>query len=561
MRRMYTAAAGAFALLATAAVADAATIKVAPEDDLQTAIDGASPGDTLVLGKGRFNQRATITKSLNIKGAGKKTLLDGAGLNGPIFTIADGVNGVTFTAITILFANDAGIETVGSNRSTGFLVTKSIFRGNTNADGFDVFVDDATISRNVFRANGVDFQVDGNDTLADRNSSRSSYEGFEIYGNSIVSRPVFDRTYYGGYLYRGTHEVTRAGVRRVYAPFYTGGDSMNSVFSGNRFDDVTGTGIEVNGMDHAVTGNTFTRVYEGISVSGTNHSITSNRFSNMGGGVEAQNTSGLLVAGNTFTGLGWEAIYSSGSTGLEVSGNTIVNVLDQAIYLNSSPNAEVSGNRITQANWYGIEMYNGPGSTISGNTIGDIDGGPGIYTWGSDQAIISENSIFGSLSGMSIQTGSWYTYRRSTVTDNEIRDSGYLYWAALNVSGHENSTIQGNTIDGGDGDGIFISSTDASSFLDNVVRDTYLDGIVMWSNYDVGNNILDGNTVDGVFGEGIKNNASGPGTGTIIRNNTVTGAGVQPFANGGTVDVPLSINNTPQPADWGLIPILRSSNN
>jgi hypothetical protein len=101
---------------------------------------------------------------------------------------------------------------------------------------------------------------------------------------------------------------------------------------------------------------------------------------------------------------------------------------------------------------------------------------------------------------------------------------------------------------------------DNSTIGGNVVRDTQLDGIWLRSNSDIGNNVLENNQVINALAEGIQNDASNVGTGTVIRNNVVTGAGVQPFANDGIVNTGLSTGNTPQPADWGNIPSKQDSN-
>lgn len=59
---------------AVAAPSFAATLRVAPGQDLQQAIDAAAPGDTVVLSAGHYSGNLRITKPLTLRGEGRPTL-------------------------------------------------------------------------------------------------------------------------------------------------------------------------------------------------------------------------------------------------------------------------------------------------------------------------------------------------------------------------------------------------------------------------------------------------------------------------------------------------------
>jgi parallel beta-helix repeat protein len=564
MRKILGIAAGALVTLCAAAVADAATIKVAPSDDIQAKIDGASPGDTLVFGKGTFNQTFVVTKSLNLKGAGKKTILDGSGLGGPILGIADGVDDLSITGLTFRFSSDEGIESQGSNRSTGILITKSLFLGNNQNDAIYLYTEDATLSKNLFRSNSLDFNVDGSNTIADRNSHRASGYGFYLYGNSTLDRSTFDRTYYTGYFYNGMPTVTRNTFSRVSEGPYVDGSSNGGLLGQNRIDRTSDYGITVYGTGHTVESNTFTRCYDGIYIEGTNSTIASNRIggAGIGGGIYSESSQMLTIENNVITGAGWEGIYLSGGSSATIVGNTLVDGNDLGIRASSVPFSTIESNRVTGMRYAGIQVNESDLSFVRNNVVGDVDDGAGIYISNAGGATIENNTIDGCFSGISYNFPIWYQSAAGPgiIRNNIVRDSGYLWWPAMDIYGMTGGTVEGNDVLGSDGVGIRLRSMDSSTIADNIVRDTLFDGIWLQSAYNVGNNVLEDNQVINAMAEGIQNSASSVGTGTVIRNNVVTGAGIQPFANDGFVNTGLSIGNTPQPADWGTIPSKHDSN-
>ncbi len=61
-------------------------IQVCGHNTIQGAVDAAKSGDTIIVSDGIYQENVKIDKSLNIKGNGPDTIVDGNRL-GPVFTI------------------------------------------------------------------------------------------------------------------------------------------------------------------------------------------------------------------------------------------------------------------------------------------------------------------------------------------------------------------------------------------------------------------------------------------------------------------------------------------
>lgn len=111
-------------------LAAAATHRVAPGDDLVSAVAAAAAGDELLLEAGVHAGRLTLNRALNVRGE-PGAVLDGGG-EGSVITVA--APGVTITGLTIRgsgsdrTAMDAGI-TLGKG-ATGALVEGNVLVGN-----------------------------------------------------------------------------------------------------------------------------------------------------------------------------------------------------------------------------------------------------------------------------------------------------------------------------------------------------------------------------------------------------------------------------------------------
>lgn len=169
--------------------AHAETIVVKKGDDLQAAIDNASPGDTIKLSAGLFVGAITMTERTNLTIIGRRTKIDGAGEDSSI-TLTDctnitfrgiqfqngdpnGVRAVncedlTFERCNVKNTDDSGMEMRDCRRITidRCKVTRTGNDGIAFSDDLQVTTDDSTVTR-TFISQCLD---DGIDTRGSRNT-------------------------------------------------------------------------------------------------------------------------------------------------------------------------------------------------------------------------------------------------------------------------------------------------------------------------------------------------------------------------------------------------------
>ncbi|OGI29826.1 MAG: hypothetical protein A2288_03645 [Candidatus Moranbacteria bacterium RIFOXYA12_FULL_44_15] len=92
------------------------TLIVTPEKELQNAIDAASPGDTINVTEGIYDEQVTINESLTLQGAGDTTIIKPTQATANVFQLFNRASGGS--------ANTAGI--IASNVSGGNVIVKNI---------------------------------------------------------------------------------------------------------------------------------------------------------------------------------------------------------------------------------------------------------------------------------------------------------------------------------------------------------------------------------------------------------------------------------------------------
>ncbi len=565
--RSLVAAAGVV-VIALAARAD--TFVVAPGDSIQAAIDGAAAGDTIVIKPGIYNESFTIAKTLTIKGSPGKTILDGAGLGSFIGDIASGVEGCVFTGLTFRWPDAGNCSLYGPAGHNGTVVTKCTFLGNPEEGVNFGGGDDLRVLKCTFRGNDGGVYIDagtGHELSGNRHSAENDY-GEESFGPFTAMKSFFDRTTTDSAYYAGaTATLTGARVTRCYAGVDTGNgptgvlvDRFTGTAITNEFVYLDGTdctirdcrarnvaddAFRLSGSGGTIQDSTAWFPYSGVNLDGGGHTVTGNSLSMCYEGIYASNS-------------------PSGVGGTVIENNSVRECWDYGVYGNSF-GGTVRGNRIWNIGAYGdqesggVRIYRGDGALVEANSIGDVDGGSGVSVEYSDNVIVRDNEIEDvGFCGVFVRGQyTYYNYYLSTsgleVRGNTIRGTSDPFSGAIELRGVSAGTVDGNTIADAGGTGIRLNGITATTISNNVIDGTTFDGIHLFNDQTSGDNVISGNTVGGAGTEGIQNDAS-PGAGTTITNNSVTGSGLAPFANAGTVNTGASTGNSPQPADWNAIP-------
>jgi hypothetical protein len=573
--------AGAAAAAMAASEARAATVIVNPGDSIQTAIDGATAGDTIKILNGRYNQAFTVTKQLKIQGESKTgVILDGAGLGNHVVQLDNGVNSVVVKNLTMLFSDDNGnaIRAHGNDlASFESLVVKGI-----RATAIEVYGSAATVKSGLFRGNRYKSTYASNADLSFlSNKSYRSGGGLESYAETFAkSNSVEDcgsgmyinntgATQYlesnstrrigwnglevyaaEGTVYKGSHKSVAASA--VWLDSYSGPGTVN----GLSVKKVRIGGVKVYGSGGAVV--TLTKLDncgDGIDVSGSSSSVTACSVKNGGSGIEVTWGDGAVVTGNILKNLLGRGITVNDADGCFVDLNTVT---------------EVGGNE-----GGAIHVSSSYDAIVSNNIVGDVDGGDGIVV--EDNGWIQVGGVVGGyaagnivsncqFAGIRIVTEYDYYYEfgypegyYSRVSQNTVVGCGDLDNGGLHLD--ENTSglaAYQNNISLSGGSGIHLAyDCDYNYIWGNLVVTSETNGILLdggtYGWYAGFGNMLVSNVITGSGSEGIDNG----GGYTTIANNNISGSGIFDFSNDGSVNYGASTGNTPQPAYWYDVPNAR----
>src|SRR2546427_12890006 len=220
----------------------AATIVVHEGESIQAAISTASPGDTILISNGTYNERFTIDRSVHLAGlAGATVIVDGQG-QGPIITVtSDHVSiagltvqnsGADSQAIHAAVVRDLNVtgniirSDVSSSRTSGAGV--DLYRSNYTRVDNNVFADNLycvnmtgstnnRISNNVMRSNdliGVEL-VNSSHNLVFQNNLVSGEEGMDMTG-ALTSLNNVTRNLFRGMSFAG-----------VFLSYFANGNILN----------------------------------------------------------------------------------------------------------------------------------------------------------------------------------------------------------------------------------------------------------------------------------------------------------------------------------------------
>ncbi|HBG74617.1 MAG: hypothetical protein A2X25_11335 [Chloroflexi bacterium GWB2_49_20] len=426
-------------------------------------------GSTVNVAAGTYTEQVTITKSLELIGAGEgsTTILAPTARAGSVTH-----NGTTHDYLLAAYATNGTID--------------------VRVEGFTLDVNGQNKTTGTARLDGVFFRdvKDASGTLAGLFASTihnfaatPAYEswGLAVYGDSLLTLNDNDISDY-----------TRDGILVI------GG---NVTVSNNT---VTGSATPLNGIN----------IQDVTTGAVTSNTITGHTRSDpwAAGGIVAWTSSGLTISGNHVNGNFYGINLEDGSNNNFILNNELTDNIKRGITLSDADNNAVSGNTIIGpvggTDDVAIGLSNGStgnmigGSTqVDGNTITMATSGywaspPLLYaiwvdnTVGAGSNTIQYNTITGGKRGIQIDGGNIGT---TTIANNTISNT---------PTGPE-YPIFGIGINGG-------TVNITSNTLTNTVRPIESWGAI---NLEITGNTIDGSTYDGI------NLGSFSGTATVIGNN------------------------------------------
>ncbi len=316
---------------------------------IQSAIDSAAPGDTIVLAGETFSETVVVDRDLTIRGASSSSSIIDGGAAGTVVTIPPGVS-VTLESLTVRNGRTAGNG--GGILNQGTLV------------GRDIVVS-GNVAATVASSAGGGIYSNGHLTLTDStvavNESHFGGGGIYVVGSAATASIV--RT-----------SIVENRVRDLTTDF-RGGGGLHVVFG-----DVTVRDSRIVGNRTDFTGGGVTVRGSGAEVEITDTSIDAN-VSRFGGGIRTQSSARLTISGST--------ISNNTATGDNAAGGGLrlsapVTIANSTIFGNS---ATGSGGGVSVESTLTLDS-----ATIVGNSGGF---GGGIASFSAGTTLITNSIVAG----------------------------------------------------------------------------------------------------------------------------------------------------------------------
>ncbi|MFC1782037.1 right-handed parallel beta-helix repeat-containing protein [Planctomycetota bacterium] len=274
---------------------DKAQATICTPENLQAAVDGAQPGETIILSQGIYTQPVVIAQGITLKGVSRRDCIFEVTANEPaLFINTMGKGDVKLENLTIKW------QVVRTNTEATYPSAVRVI--DTNVD-----ISDCNFKsfRNFARAYEAVF-VDGSSTVT---ISGSSFEGFQYaicFGvgtrGKVHDCLIMDSGDNGFFIYPEAEL-----------------DIIRNVIGGSRFHGVLAKGAKLNIRDNLIIENMHRGIYlEGDHTSGAivNNVFYKNDFG-LGDHAQAQ----VNVENNVFYGSDWVGVYMYNTSRLTVKNN------------------------------------------------------------------------------------------------------------------------------------------------------------------------------------------------------------------------------------------------
>ncbi|WP_157082479.1 beta strand repeat-containing protein, partial [Methanobrevibacter cuticularis] len=402
---------------------------------INTAINGASPGDTVNLDPGNYtggnNRGITINKNVTIQGNGSAAdvIIDALGSN-RIFIISNNLN-VTF--INITFAN--GRSTDGGAIYNQYFATTMTFINCTFTNN------NATRWGGAISNNGANMIVNGSTFI----NNKATNQGGAIYNTGGVNMSVSGSTFINNSAGYGVGASYGGTIRNDAANFSVSGSTFinsSAVYGGAIFTTDTGPNVSV--RDSNFTNNTANLFGGAISTQGTNMSVSGSIFINnkatnpilslanySGGGAIDNSGANSSIIGSTFiNNSAVSSILSPGGAGGGAIRNTVGLSIIGSTFINNT------------ATFFGGAIFSRPSnfSVIDSTFINSSAGyGGGIFAMGANNSILDSN-FTGNSHAVGLNTTN-FTLSGNRIINNTVGIQFVLTNLNYNISGLNNTNI------------------------------------------------------------------------------------------------------------------------
>ena len=483
----------------------AANVTVHPGESIQTAVNGASDGDNIIVYDDNnkaytYKESISINKKVNIKSNGNVTI-EAKNSSSAVFIVNSAASGSSIQNFIMtksnycIMINNANSCIISNNIISGASLVGIQFYG----DIYNSRVTGNTITGvNPSVGNGISFEYGTvvNNTISGNNIS-NFLNGIIFNNNSENNTVSNNKVICTGYNGVGIYTTDNARGMTITGNTVTGAEdgigvqqmgtntANNFNISGNT---VTGNknGFWILLTDSTISNNTASgNLVSGIDITGKNNKILNNTASNNGNtGItiaDYSNADYNTVSGNTLNNN--TAGINSASNYTTISNNVVNSNSDNGI-ISTADHVTISGNNVTNTNGSGVLLV-GVYNTVSSNSL--QNNLIGLYiqkSTSADYNLVSNNVI--SYNNNGINSASPYTnFTNNTITHNNQ--------TGLTVTG-SNCNITGNSMSYNGEAGLTITSTSNNVLSNRLEYNLYG---ASFSNYNAANfnlNSVVGNT-------------------------------------------------------------------
>ncbi|WP_048080198.1 right-handed parallel beta-helix repeat-containing protein [Methanobacterium arcticum] len=398
---------------------------------IQSAINAASPYDTIQVGSGIYTENIVINKTVTLVSvSGGNAIIQPLNQLNPILTL--NCNNITVQGFNIMGAtNSSGVYLNG-------VLNCNVVGNSLNGNYYGVYIYGSS-SNNIISGNTITnstysgINLNSNNNTIQNNSLTGNLRGMLLVGSNYntIQNNTINTGFYG------------IGLNNADSNIFQNNIMTNSTSYGLNIQNGSNNNIIQNNM---ITSNGGSGIY---AMSNLNNIVQNNMItSNGGSGIYidtdcSNNITILYNGGSTNTGGtnfgNWGAImepYSNDSvdeaTLLELISNQLVNNIIQnnivtnnsmfGIYFNSTSNNLVQKNNVTNNSGSGI--YFGSGDNAIQNNIVTSNGGSGIYLDNFSSYNLVQNNVAtrNTVTGILIDGYSIYNVIQNNAATNNGRD-------------------------------------------------------------------------------------------------------------------------------------------
>ncbi|WP_440944880.1 NosD domain-containing protein [Methanosarcina sp. T3] len=432
---------------------------------IQAAVDAASPGATIIVRNGTYNENVDVDRAVSILSE-----------SGPEYTEVSAVN----PKDSVFYVTADAVNISGFSVSGGSELVSSVSYGTAGIWLYGV--KDCNISGNKLSDNFIGlYVIDTENCTLDNNSAESNDYGIylnrekgAILRNNRMENNSYNFAFKGAATEQDIDESNTVEGKPVY---YLVNESNLVIDSGSNAgtvycidcQNVTVRDLNLSGNYYGLyLYNTMDSHVENISSSGNRYGfyISDSSTLNFTGNSAGSNYYGLYIAGSK-----WESL-----SGNRMDGNRYNFGIEGNCAAQNVPEIE-TGNLLDGKTLYilsGVSDHildaesdagSGPCSVYLLNclnvTVRDLvfqDELFGIYLYGTEEVVIENNTLSGNHYGVYLEDSG-----NSTVEDNEISGNSYgIYLTAASGNSLANNTLPGNS-----GYGIYISESGSNNISGN----------------------------------------------------------------------------------------------